>query len=111
MLRFSPATKIYLARDFTDMRKGFSGLYGLAQGILGADPTSGHLFVFCNRDRNRIKVFYWDGSGFWVCAKRLERGRFSWPGEEKTILTHDEFSLLVGGLELSSVKMKKWFRR
>jgi hypothetical protein len=61
----------------TDMRKGFEGLYGLVRDRLSCEPLSGHLFLFCNAQRNRLKVLVWDGSGLWVCAKRLEKGRFT----------------------------------
>ncbi len=61
------------------MRKGFEGLYGLVRDRLSCEPLSGHLFLFCNAQRNRLKVLVWDGSGLWVCAKRLEKGRFTWP--------------------------------
>src|ERR1039458_10722387 len=61
------------------MRKGFEGLYGLVRDRLSCEPLSGHLFLFCNGRRNRLKVLVWDGSGLWVCAKRLEKGRFTWP--------------------------------
>src|ERR1700692_2752964 len=73
------ATKIYISLDAVDMRKGFDGLYGLVRDHLGQDPQSGHLFLFTNRSRTRWKALVWDGSGLWVCAKRLERGRFGWP--------------------------------
>ena len=73
------ATKIYVAVEAVDMRKGFEGLYGLVRDQLGADPLSGHLFLFSNRTRTRLKALVWDGSGLWVCAKRLEKGRFRWP--------------------------------
>ena len=73
----SPATRVYLARGVTDMRMGFNGLYGCVTRLLERDPLSGHLFVFCNRRRTRLKILFWDGSGLWVCAKRLERGCFS----------------------------------
>jgi hypothetical protein len=67
MIGFGSATRVYLAAGATDMRKGFDGLYGMARDRLGIDPLSGHLFVFCNGRRNRLKVLYWDGSGLWIC--------------------------------------------
>ena len=76
------ATKIYVAVEGVDMRKGFEGLYGLVRDQFGADPLSGHLFLFSNRTRTRLKALVWDGSGLWVCAKRLEKGRFRWPKAE-----------------------------
>ena len=73
------ATKIYIAVEAIDMRKGFEGLHGLVRDQLGQDPLSGHLFLFTNRTKTRLKALVWDGSGLWVCAKRLEKGRFHWP--------------------------------
>jgi transposase len=61
MIGFGLATRVYLAAGATDMRKGFDGLFGIARDRLGIDPLSGHLFVFCNGRRNRLKVLYWDG--------------------------------------------------
>lgn len=69
MFGIGPATRIYLAPGSTDMRKGFEGLYGLVRDRLACDPLSGHLFLFCNAGRNRLKVLFWDGSGLWVCSK------------------------------------------
>jgi transposase len=98
-----PATRIYLAAGVTDMRKGFEGLHGLARDRLSCDPLSGHLFLFCNAQRNRLKVLVWDGTGLWVCAKRLEKGRFTWPQSDdaqgKVVLSHEELSLLLGGMD------------
>jgi transposase len=109
------ATRIYVAVGSTDMRKGFEGLYGLVRDQLGLDPLSGHLCLFCNKGRNRLKVLYWDGSGLWICAKRLERGRFSWPsdGEQSTrvTLSHEELSLLLGGIDLTRTRRKNWYRK
>src|SRR3569832_2403401 len=79
MFGLGPATKIYIAVEGVDMRKGFDGLYGLVRDRLGHDPLSGHLFLFSNRDRTRLKILVWDGSGLWVCAKRLEKGRGGGP--------------------------------
>ena len=71
MIALGPATRIFLAVEPTDLRKSFEGLSSLAKNRFQEDPLSGHLFVFANRDRNRLKVLYWDGSGLWVCANRL----------------------------------------
>jgi transposase len=83
------------------MRKGFEGLYGLVRDRLLCEPLSGHLFLFCNAQRNRLKVLVWDGTGLWVCAKRLPKGCFSWPqsgdAQGKLVLSHEELSLLLGG--------------
>jgi transposase len=115
MFGLGPATRIYLAAGATDMRKGFEGLYGLARDQLMCEPLSGHLFVFANARRNRLKVLFWDGSGLWVCAKRLEKGRFRWPeaaaGEAKVVLSHEELALLLGGIDLAQTKRRPWYRR
>ena len=97
------------------MRKGFDGLYGMARDRLGIDPLSGHLFVFCNGRRNRLKVLYWDGSGLWICSKRLEKGRFSWPAQGddqgRVRMSSEELTLLGGGIELSRSRKKEWYRK
>jgi transposase len=109
------ATRIYLAVGSTDMRKGFEGLYGLVRDQLGLDPLSGHLCLFCNKGRNRLKVLYWDGSGLWICAKRLEKGRFSWPSDgehsARVTLSQEELSLLLGGIDLTRTRRKNWYRK
>ena len=115
MFGLGAATRIYVAVGSTDMRKGFEGLYGLVRDQLGLDPLSGHLCLFCNKGRNRLKVLYWDGSGLWICAKRLEWGRFSWPsdGEQsaRVTLSQEELSLLLGGIDLTRTRRKNWYRK
>jgi transposase len=115
VLGVGPATRIYLAAGATDMRKGFEGLYGLARDRLQCDPLSGHVFLFCNGQRNRLKMLFWDGSGLWVCAKRLEKGRFRWPeasaAQAKIVLTHEEFAMLIGGIDLRQVRRRPWYRK
>jgi transposase len=115
MFSLSAATRVYLAVGATDMRKGFDGLYGLVQQRLQADPLSGHLFVFCNRARTRLKVLFWDGSGLWVCAKRLEKGSFSWPQESqdgiKASIGGEEVAMLLGGIDLTKTRRRNWWRR
>ena len=96
------------------MRKSFEGLYGLARDRMESEPRSGHVFVFSNARRNRLKLLFWDGSGLWVCAKRLEKGRFRWPegdaGRVKIVLTHEELALLVGGIDLTQTRRRRWYR-
>jgi transposase len=114
MFGLGPATKIYLAAGATDMRKGFEGLYGLVRDRLLCDPLSGHVFLFSNAQRNRLKLLLWDGSGLWVCAKRLEKGRFRWPdaadGQTRIILSHEELTLLLGGIDLAETRRRRWYR-
>ena len=97
------------------MRKGFEGLYGLVRDRLSCDPLSGHIFLFTNARHNRLKLLFWDGSGLWVCAKRLEKGRFRWPEAEgsqiKVVLSHEELALLVGGIDLAQGRRRAWYRR
>jgi transposase len=115
MFGFGAATHIYLAPGATDMRKSFEGLYGLVRDRLLGDPLSGHVFLFANGRRNRLKLLFFDGSGLWVCAKRLEKGCFRWPeveaGRTKVNLTHEELALLLGGIDLSRVQRRRWYRR
>jgi transposase len=84
------------------MRKNFNGLYGLVRDHLGCDPASGHVFLFANARRNRLKLLVYDGSGLWVCAKKMDGGRFRWPEREsaakKSVLSHEELALLLGAL-------------
>ena len=99
----SPAnTKVYLAAGVTDMRKAINGLSMLVEGQLELDPFSGHLFVFCNRRRNMIKVLYWDRNGFCLWHKRLEKERFRWPESWDQVLELDQRQLnwLLEGLEI-----------
>src|ERR1017187_2720169 len=74
------------------MRKGFEGLYGMVRDRLHCDPLSGYVFLFANARRNRMKLVFWDGSGLWVCSKRLEKGCFHWPESSdspgKVVLSH-----------------------
>lgn len=109
------APKVLLCAGATDMRKGFEGLRVLVERQMGANALSGQLFVFCNRRADRLKVLWWDGSGLWVCAKRLEKGSFSWPkaadAQQPVIhLSREQWVLLVGGLELARVQQKDWYR-
>ena len=110
MLNLSTATRIFVALEPVDMRKGFNGLYARVQSVLREEPTSGHWFVFTNKLRNRLKILFWDGSGLWVCAKRLEKGTFGWPSGEgaSRCLRAEELTLLIHGIE--STSRRQWHR-
>jgi len=107
--------RIFLAAGATDMRKSFNGLSGLVRTRLSGDPLSGDLFVFCNRPKNRLKILYFDSTGMWVFAKRLERGTFAWPeeleGRERIELRYEELMLLLNGLDASELRERRRWRR
>lgn len=115
MFGLGAATRIYVATGATDMRKGFNGLYGLVRDHLLCDPLSGHLFLFSNAQRNRLRVLFFDGTGLWVCSKRLEKGRFHWPepgtAQNKLVLSHEELALLLGGIDLGQTRRRRWYRK
>ena len=104
MFGVGAATRIYLAAGPTDLRKSFEGLYGLVRDHLLCDPLSGHVFLFTHAQRNRLKLLFYDGSGLWACAKRLDRGCFRWPDHDResaaVVLTPAELALLLGGIDL-----------
>jgi transposase len=108
------ALKIFVALEPCDMRKGFNGLYAAAsqhlrEGRLGTDL----LFVFANKRRDRIKLLYFDGTGLWVAAKRLEKGTFSWPtaeqGQTKLRLRPEALQMLLDGVDLRGATLRPWY--
>ena len=101
MIAIPPGVRIYLAMGATDMRKGFDGLSMLAQEVLKQEPFSGHLFVFRGKRGDLMKVLYWDGQGFCLFAKRLEKGRFVWPitKQGSVALTPAQLSMLLEGID------------
>lgn len=111
------ALKIFIALQPCDMRKSFNGLFDLASDHLenqrlGCDT----LFVFVNKRRNRIKLLYFDGTGLWVAAKRLEKGTFSWPkpsepGQKKIKLSAEALQMIVDGVDLRGSRFKPWYER
>lgn len=113
MLGLGAATRIFVATGATDMRLSFNGLYALVVGQLKQDPQSGHLFLFANKRRDRMKILFFDNFSLWVCARRMEKGRLHWPGSEegRVQLTREEFALLVGGIDLTQTRPCKWYRR
>ena len=108
MFGLSPAVRVYLATEPADMRKSFDGLAALAHGVLKLDPLSGHLFVFANRRRDRLKILYWDHDGYAVWAKRLERGTFRIPGaaDGRVEMTAADLAALLAGIDLSTARRR-----
>jgi len=110
MISFGSSTKVYLATGATDMRKAVNGLMILVQDVLQADPFSNHLFVFCNRLRDKIKILYWHNNGFWLFYRRLEQQRFWWPGAHEQVaieISTRELSWLLEGLDITRVEAHK----
>jgi transposase len=109
--------KVYVCTQPADMRKSFDGLCGLIANLLKSDPQSGHLFLFRNRNRDRLKILYWDRDGLAIWYKRLEQGTFQFPTdltprERPTVsveITVSQLSLLLGGIDLRSVRERKRF--
>jgi len=120
MLTFNRRTKVFVCKEPTDMRASYDTLFSKASGVLKQDPFSGHLFLFINRTRTSIKCLYYDGTGFVIVAKRLERGLFSKINpyyQGAVVLTEAEFALFFEGADLekrfvdSPAEQKKFLRR
>lgn len=116
MINFTNASRVFLAVEPVDMRKSFNGLHALVAHRLGEDVLAGSWFVFVNRSRTRIKILVWDGTGLWVLAKRLERGRFHWinrpeKAENKRQILAQELGRILGGLDWEKSERKRWFSR
>jgi transposase len=101
MISLAPGTKVFLACRPVDLRNGFDGLAAKVQQMIGTDPFSGQLFLFRGKRGDYFKGLYWDGSGLWLIAKRLERGRFVWPPivDGAMTLTPAQFSVLAEAMD------------
>jgi transposase len=115
MLGFPGSVRIFVALDPIDMRKQFNGLWAAVTARLGEDPKSGAVFAFTNRDRSRLKLLFWDGTGVCILSKRLEQGRFSWPmpsgSSRKLSLAPEALSLILSGIDLKKAQPKGWYER
>lgn len=107
--------RIFLVAGATDMRKSFNGLAGIVRERLRSDPMTRHLFLFCNRSRNRMKVLVADESGMWVLSKRLDRGTFAWPAADSDVVRveyrPEQLALLLHGFEAERLRARPWRRR
>ena len=101
MIALPPGARVWLAAGATDMRRGFDGLARQVQHVLGHDPFNGHLFVFRGKRGDLVKVLFWDTQGLVLYAKRLERGRFTWPSarDGAVSMTPAQLSMLLEGMD------------
>jgi transposase len=119
MMHLPASVRVYLCASACDMRKSFDGLHALVTQSMELDAFAGHLFVFANRRRDRIKILYWDRDGFAVWAKRLEEGTYAMPfgdsglieGEKRREITAAELGALLSGIDLSQAKRRKRYQR
>ena len=115
MIHLPASVRVYLATSPCDMRRSFDGLHALVNAVLQLDAFGGHLFVFGNKRRDRVKILYWDRDGFAVWAKRLEQGTYAMPfseaGEVRREITAQELGALLSGIDLSQAQRRKRYRR
>jgi transposase len=119
--QFPAAVRVFLCTRHTDMRKSFDGLLGMVQEYLGQDPLSGHLFLFLNRRRDRVKILFWERDGLVIWYKRLEAGTFQKldpapradhaSGSAGLELTATDFTLLLTGIDLATARRRKRYTR
>jgi transposase len=113
MFTLPSAVQVFVCLQPVDLRKSFDSLAFLAEAIIRQDPLSGHLFVFLNRSHNRIKILYWDRSGYCLYYKRLEAGTFLIPSQyntgTSTSMSLAELTLIMEGIDLSGARRRKRF--
>jgi len=113
MLTWPPTVRIFVSTQPTDMRRSFDGLAMMTRENMGQDPLSGHLFVFFNRRGDRVKIMFWDRSGFCIWYKRLEQGVFRLPqsivNTSNPEVEVSDLSLILEGIDLSSARRRKRF--
>ena len=113
MLNLSMGVRAFVCTRPTDMRRGFDGLMGMVSEFFGAEALSGHLFLFVNRRRDRLKILYWDNDGFAIWYKRLERGGFQTPEGDGSEVELDaaQLAMLLQGVDWRQAKRRKRYRR
>lgn len=116
MLTLPASVRIYVAAEAVDLRRGFDGLAAATRSLIREDPLNGHLFVFLNRRRNRIKLLVWDRTGYLLLYKRLERGTFHLPTEPAASDRHvevdaGELALMLEGMDLRGAHRRERWRR
>lgn len=114
VLSFPSRVRIFVASEPQDLRKGFDGLAAATRQVIREDPLSGHLFVYLNRRRNKVKLLIWEPGGYWLLYRRLERGRFRLPqdplpGRRHVVMESAELALMLEGIDLRGAKRRnRW---
>ena len=112
MLGLPPSVRIYFATELTDMRNGIDGLRAVVEGTLKKDPYAGHLFVFVGKAKDKVKILFWDRSGFVLYLKRLEKGRFQLPvvDARRTHVAMEpaQLAMLLDGIDLNARRLARW---
>ncbi len=113
MLGFSSNLRYFLCCAATDMRNGFDGLAGIVRNYLEKDPISGDIFIFFNKNRTHVKILYWDGDGFVLYYKRLEKGRYTLPThhDPSKQVKREELLMLLEGLSFKDMSKKKRYKK
>ena len=121
MITIAGDVRIFVCTEPADMRRSFDGLCGMAVNLMRKDPLCGHLFLFRNRNRDRLKILWWDRDGLAIFYKRLESGSWQFPtdlqpprgaGRNASVeITHEELSLLLRGIDLRSVRRRRRYIR
>lgn len=111
MIRFDDIRELYLVSGATDLRKGIDGYAALIVSKLQRSPTDHSLYIFCNGNRDKLKCLYYDGTGFWLLYKRMDKGHFKWIRSEQNgsvQITHQQLNWLLEGLK---IEQKTAFRK
>jgi transposase len=113
MLSLPSSVRVFVARERVDFRKGMDGLCAIVRDAFSDDPLSGHLYLFFNARRDRLKILMWDRNGFWLCAKRLERGTFERIDGSSARFEIDRarLAMLLDGIDTKNSRMHKRFVR
>lgn len=115
MISFPHSIRVFLHTSATDLRKGFDALSGLVTTAFAQDPMCGHLFLFVNRRRDRLKILYWDRDGLAIWYKRLEKGSFQLPAVARDAVSVEmsptQLTLILSGIDLGSARQRKRYQR
>jgi transposase len=115
MIHLPASVRVYLCLAPTDMRRSFDGLHALVRDHLQLDAFAGHLYIFSNRRRDRVKILYWDRDGFAIWAKRIETGTYAIPsgdvGATRIEITTEELGALLSGIDLEQASRRKRYRQ